>query len=154
VLLLAAPVWCWVLIIEAVWCIRRLNRAVRAARVDDLDPATELLDPVVAAGRRSAAQTIPGEAVGEARTRVTDSMRRATRLEGGLPNLAVISSVAPFIGLITVARDAKLYVGRDEVARTELVAAVREKLGGDADRPIYVRSDREVSYGEVVSLID
>jgi biopolymer transport protein TolR len=56
--------------------------------------------------------------------------------------------------IVTVARDAKLYVGRDEVARTELVAAVREKLAGDTNRPIYVRGDREVAYGEVVSLMD
>jgi biopolymer transport protein ExbB/TolQ len=102
--LLAASIWCWVLIIEGFWCIRRLNRAVRAARIDDVDPATVLLDPIAEAGRRAAAQTIPGETVGEARTRVADSMRRAAqsllaRLEGGLPNLAVISSVAPFIGL-------------------------------------------------------
>ena len=34
------------------------------------------------------------------------------------------------------------------------MAAVREKLGGAANRPIYVRGDREVSYGEVVSLMD
>jgi biopolymer transport protein ExbB len=102
--LLAASLWCWVLIVEAAWGIRQLNRAVRAAGADALDPATGLLDPIIAAGRRAAAQTIPGESVGEARIRVTDSMRRAAqtllaRIEGGLPNLAVISSVAPFIGL-------------------------------------------------------
>jgi biopolymer transport protein ExbB/TolQ len=102
--LLAASVWCWVLIIEAIWGIRRLKRAVRAAATDVLDPATALLDPIIAAGRRAAAQTISGESVSEARMRVTDSMRRAAqsllaRIEGGLPNLAVISSVAPFVGL-------------------------------------------------------
>src|SRR4029077_17037658 len=69
-----------------------------------LHPSTDLLLPIVAAGRRSAAQTIPGESVGEGRIRVADSMHRVaqtllTRMEGGLPNLAVISSVAPFIGL-------------------------------------------------------
>ena len=56
--------------------------------------------------------------------------------------------------IITVARDQKLYVGRDEVTRAELVPAVRAKLGGDFNRPIYVRGDREVSYGTVVSLMD
>ncbi|MEA2945574.1 MAG: hypothetical protein QOI40_904 [Alphaproteobacteria bacterium] len=103
-ILLAASVWCWVLIIEAVWGIRRLNQAVRGAAGDALDPASALLDPIIAAGRRAAALSIAGESVGEARIRVTDSMRRAAqallaRIEGGLPNLAVISSVAPFIGL-------------------------------------------------------
>ena len=103
-MLLAASIWCWVLIIEGVWCIRRLNQAVRFARIDELHPSTDLLLPIVEAGRRAAAQTIPGESMGEARIRVADSMRRAAqtllaRIEGGLPNLAVISSVAPFIGL-------------------------------------------------------
>jgi biopolymer transport protein ExbB/TolQ len=103
-LLLAASVWCWVLIIEGIWGIRRLNRAVRAARRDEPHPSTDLLLPIIAAGRKSAAQTIPGESVGEARIRVAESMHRTaqtllTRIEGGLPNLAVISSVAPFIGL-------------------------------------------------------
>jgi len=102
--LLAASVWCWILIIEAAWGIRRLNRAVRAAAAGALDLHTALLDPIIAAGRRAAAQAIPGESVSEARNRVTDSMRRSAqtllaRIEGGLPNLAVISSVAPFIGL-------------------------------------------------------
>jgi biopolymer transport protein ExbB/TolQ len=98
--LLAASVWCWVLIIEAVWCIRLLNRAARAARVDDLDPATELLYPIVA-GTSRPRRAEPRRNRRRARTRVTDSMRSAAqsllmRLEGGLPNLAVISSVAPF----------------------------------------------------------
>jgi biopolymer transport protein ExbB/TolQ len=42
--------------------------------------------------------------VGELRERISDAMARAarellTRSEGGLPNLAVIASVAPFVGL-------------------------------------------------------
>jgi biopolymer transport protein ExbB/TolQ len=103
-LLVAASIWCWVLIIEGMWCIGRLNRAIRAARAGEQHPATKLLVPIIEAGRQAAALTIPGESLGEARTRVADCMRRAAQtllghVEGGLPNLAVISSVAPFIGL-------------------------------------------------------
>ena len=103
-ILVAASIWCWVLIIEGLWCIRRLNRAIRTVRGGGQHPSTELLVPIIAAGGAAAALTIPGESVGEARTRVADCMRRAAqtllaRIEGGLPNLAVISSVAPFIGL-------------------------------------------------------
>jgi len=102
-LLLAASIWCWVLIIEGAWSIARLKRAVRAARRGD-HASAELLGAVVDAGRRAESLAIPGESVGEARTRVADAMSRAAqnllaRIEGGLPNLAVISSVAPFIGL-------------------------------------------------------
>jgi biopolymer transport protein ExbB/TolQ len=103
-LLLAASIWCWVLIIEGAWYVARLNRAVRAARAGERHRATGLLMPIIEAGYQEAALTIPGESVGEARTRVGDCMRREAqtllaRIEGGLPNLAMISSVAPFIGL-------------------------------------------------------
>jgi biopolymer transport protein TolR len=56
--------------------------------------------------------------------------------------------------IITVAKDAKLFVGRDEVSPRGLVAALRAKLAGDTNRPIYVRGDREVAYGEVVGIMD
>jgi biopolymer transport protein ExbB/TolQ len=103
-LLLAASIWCWVLIIEGVWGIGRLSRAVRAARARGRVPMPALLAPTIEAGRRAAALAIAGETAGEFRTRVADCMHREaqillTRIEGGLPNLAVISSVAPFIGL-------------------------------------------------------
>jgi biopolymer transport protein ExbB/TolQ len=102
-LLLAASIWCWVLIIEGAWSITRLRRAMRAARSGDRHGAM-LIAEIFEAGRRAAGLTIPGESVGEARARVADAMRREAqsllaRIEGGLPNLAVISSVAPFIGL-------------------------------------------------------
>jgi biopolymer transport protein ExbB/TolQ len=103
-LLLAASIWCWVLIIEGVWGIGRLRRAVRGARARGRVPAPALLAPTVEAGRRAAALAMGGETAGEFRARVADCMQREaqillTRIEGGLPNLAVISSVAPFIGL-------------------------------------------------------
>jgi biopolymer transport protein ExbB/TolQ len=101
--LVAASIWCWVLIIEAVWSVAALRRAIDAVRAGG-SSAAGLLDPIAEAGRRAMALTIPGESVGEARARVTESMSRAAqvllaRIEGGLPNLAVISSVAPFVGL-------------------------------------------------------
>lgn len=56
------------------------------------------------AGREPYDLSIAQETVGELRLRVTEAMNRVARellieAEGGLPNLAVISSVAPFIGL-------------------------------------------------------
>jgi biopolymer transport protein ExbB/TolQ len=101
-LLMAASIWCWVLIIEGLWGIRRLSNAIRTAR--EKRPAIALLLPIFEAGRQAATLAISGETAGEARTRVADCMLREAqamlaRIEGGLPNLAVISSVAPFIGL-------------------------------------------------------
>jgi biopolymer transport protein ExbB/TolQ len=102
--LLLASIWCWVLIVETVWSVVRLRQAVAHARAGTKHPSIELLGSIMEAGSRAASMTIPGESVGEARTRVAEAMSRAAqvllmRIEGGLPNLAIISSVAPFIGL-------------------------------------------------------
>jgi biopolymer transport protein ExbB len=81
--LFLASLWCWVLIIEGTISVVRLGHAVRD---------------------EEARRRIPGETVSDLRERISDAMARAarellTRSEGGLPNLAVISSVAPFVGL-------------------------------------------------------
>jgi biopolymer transport protein TolR len=56
--------------------------------------------------------------------------------------------------IVTIGKDGKLYVGRDEVSRATLTAAVRAKLGDDQNRQIYVRGDREVIYGEIIAVMD
>jgi biopolymer transport protein TolR len=56
--------------------------------------------------------------------------------------------------IVTVAKDGRLYVGRDMVAPGGLTQAVRAKLGNDRNRQIYVRGDREVIYGEIVGVMD
>jgi biopolymer transport protein ExbB/TolQ len=101
-MLFLASLWCWVLIIEGVISVARIRRAVRTARAGGT--IAQSLASVAEAGDEEAHRRIPGETVSEVRARISDSMARAarellTRSEGGLPNLAVISSVAPFIGL-------------------------------------------------------
>ena len=100
--LILASLWCWVLIVEGVISVVRLGRAVHAARAGRA--IANSLQPIVTAGDEEARRRIPGETVGDLRERISDAMARAardllTRSEGGLPNLAVISSVAPFVGL-------------------------------------------------------
>jgi biopolymer transport protein TolR len=56
--------------------------------------------------------------------------------------------------IITIAKDGKLYVGRDEVSRATLTTAVRARLGDDQSRQIYVRGDRDVIYGEIIAVMD
>jgi biopolymer transport protein ExbD len=56
--------------------------------------------------------------------------------------------------IVTVAKDAKFYVGPDEIARERLAEVVRAKAGDDLNRPIYVRGDREVIYGEIIGIMD
>lgn len=100
-ILLLASIWTWVLIIEGVVAVVRIAKSTRVARSGG--PAG-LLAPVEAAGEHAASFDLPGESIGEKRERIAEIMSRVgrellTRAEGGLPNLAVISSVAPFIGL-------------------------------------------------------
>jgi biopolymer transport protein ExbB/TolQ len=100
--LFLASLWSWVLIIEGRVSVTRLRSAVRKARAGGEIPKPLL--GVVGAGDEEVRRRIPGETVGELRSRISDAMARAardllTRSEGGLPNLAVVSSVAPFVGL-------------------------------------------------------
>ncbi len=100
--LFVASLWCWVLIIEGVLSVVWLGRAVREARAGR--EVAKSLAVVAIAGDEEVRRRIPGESVSELRARVSDAMARAarellTRSEGGLPNLAVIASVAPFVGL-------------------------------------------------------
>ncbi|OAI30686.1 flagellar motor protein MotA [Methylosinus sp. R-45379] len=99
--LLLASVWTWVLIVEGVVAVVRIGKSARAARSGG--PAG-LLAPIEVAGEHAASFDLPGESIGEKRERVAEIMSRVgrelmTKAEGGLPNLAVISSVAPFVGL-------------------------------------------------------
>ncbi|MBB4200014.1 flagellar motor protein MotA [Rhodoblastus sphagnicola] len=92
-----ASIWCWMLIVEALFGLSRLSRAVR-------DPHTLLLADADAQGAEEAKIHIQGESVSERRARTAEKLTRAhvevlMKAEGGLSNLAVISSVSPFIGL-------------------------------------------------------
>jgi biopolymer transport protein ExbB/TolQ len=169
-LLLAASVWCWVLIVEGAWSVRRLRRAVRGARTGAPLPGPDLLAPIIMAGRQAAALAIPGESLGELRRRVGDAMNRAAqallaRIEGGLPNLAVIASVAPFIGLfgtvwgimasfssIAEAKDTSLAVVAPGIAEAlaataiGLAAAIPASIGYNRIGAALARAGQELSH--------
>lgn len=100
-LLAAISLWSWILIIDGLFVQRRLKRAVAAARAGK---ESGLIAPIIEAGRDASHLHIAYEHPGEFRTRIVEAMNRVasellTQVEGSLPNLAVISSVAPFIGL-------------------------------------------------------
>ena len=100
ILLLAASVWCWLLIVEGLFGLARISRALR----NQTGAAAPLLAAVDAAGLQESRVRVAGETVAERRQRVAEKMTRASlellmKAEGGLSNLAVISSVSPFVGL-------------------------------------------------------
>jgi biopolymer transport protein ExbB/TolQ len=101
-LLLAASIWCWVLITEGVIGVVRLRSALRQWRGGE-EP--ELLAAVIEAGHEASRLHLPDESAAEGRHRMVEAMNRLARMtmariEGGLTNLAVIASVTPFVGLL------------------------------------------------------
>jgi len=100
-LLLAASIWCWVLIIEGIVGIVRFKAALHYWQSGK---TSALLGSIVKAGETASGQRIPGEGIGDTRLRIIEAMNRKARsvvaaVEGGLANLAMIASVSPFIGL-------------------------------------------------------
>jgi biopolymer transport protein ExbB/TolQ len=101
ILLVAASIWCWVLIIEGVVGVARMGAALRRWRRGE---DARLLAPLLKAGQAAATRVIADEGTSAVRQRVVEAMNRAARgviktTEGGMANLAVIASVAPFVGL-------------------------------------------------------
>ena len=56
--------------------------------------------------------------------------------------------------IITVQKDGRSFLGRDEIPSGQIVQALRAKLGHERDRAIHLRGDREVIYGEVIAVMD
>ena len=101
--LLAASVWCWVVIIELLIALRRIDRALARARRNPETAEEGVLAPVF--NIVVDAPSIPRAMPNEVRQHITDAMRRAARrllaqAERGLPILAVISSAAPLVVLL------------------------------------------------------
>jgi biopolymer transport protein ExbB/TolQ len=102
ILLGIASVWCWYQIFDGLVGVVRLGGALKRARRNE---EGNLLDGVVSAGDSEARQDrFADETTGDVRQLMMEAMSREgrmlmARLEGGLPNLAVIASVAPFVGL-------------------------------------------------------
>ncbi len=119
-LLLAASVWSWAVIIEKLWRLAAAGRSVQAheARVVAAHTAPELMAPsgrpgssdpaghVLSAGwaESTDAKWPAPETLNERRERIERTMRltlagELRRLEARLPFLATLGSAAPFIGL-------------------------------------------------------
>ena len=119
-LLLAASVWSWAVIIDKLWRLAAASRSVQAheARVAAANSAPDLMAPsgrpdgggpagvVLSAGWIESAEAAwpAPETLGERRERIERAMRltlsaELRRLELRLPFLATLGSAAPFIGL-------------------------------------------------------
>jgi len=137
-LLLAASIWSWAVIVEKLVRVRAARRSIgvheerAAARsVDalrDVSAAEDPLGQVLQAGVEESAVSISAnfESLGERRDRIERAMRLALggemrRLETNLPFLATLGSAGPFIGLFgTVWGIMRSFVGIAAAQNTSL----------------------------------
>jgi biopolymer transport protein ExbB/TolQ len=99
--LVGASIWTWIMIVDGVYVVRRISKAVKSIR--DGGPVG-VLWPIVAEGREALLMDLPGETARQRQTRVLQTMERATRefmsaAKSGMPSLAIVASVGPFVGL-------------------------------------------------------
>jgi biopolymer transport protein ExbB/TolQ len=99
--LVLASIGVWVMIIDGVFVARRISLSLRTARQGGSEG---VLWPIRQEGRKAVETHVPQETDEERRERVLKFMMRAgNELMGsataGLPSLAIVSSVGPFVGL-------------------------------------------------------
>ncbi len=56
--------------------------------------------------------------------------------------------------VVTLAKDDKLYFNSYQIEEKELVSVVTKALASNDELPVYVRADKTVSYGHVITLVD
>jgi biopolymer transport protein TolR len=70
-----------------------------------------------------------------------------------LPRTASTGSVDERVLPVTVKEDGSVYIGTLVIRRDEVRSALQSLRATDASRPIAVRADKRVQYGEVVSVL-
>jgi biopolymer transport protein ExbD/biopolymer transport protein TolR len=58
----------------------------------------------------------------------------------------------PFV--LSLTRDGRLYLGRAQVSKQEMLQALSERVASEVDKTIFVRADQTLSYGKVVHIVD
>jgi biopolymer transport protein ExbB/TolQ len=100
-LLVIASFGAWVLIIEGIFVASRISRSLKEFRSAG---ATGVLWPIEREGMKAFAVTLPNESESQRQERILKFMNRAAHelmasARNGLPSLAIVASVGPFVGL-------------------------------------------------------
>lgn len=100
-MLIGASVWTWVLIADAVIVTMRISASLKSAREGG---ATGVLWPIADAVGEAVNLHLPDEDAETRRQRISKHVGQAMQefildARGDLPNLAIVSSVGPFVGL-------------------------------------------------------
>jgi biopolymer transport protein ExbB/TolQ len=99
--LVLASVWTWFLILDGVFVLLRVSHALKSARAGG---PIGVLWPLAAESEKALRVALPGETRVQKNERVSKRMTAAARefllaARGELSNLAIVSSVGPFVGL-------------------------------------------------------
>jgi biopolymer transport protein TolR len=77
----------------------------------------------------------------------------ATGMRVNLPQAKAQSVEAKEPLVLTIAKDGSLQLGAQDVARADLIATIRSKIGDDNATVIHLRGDRDANYGEIVEVM-
>ena len=56
--------------------------------------------------------------------------------------------------VLAVTKDGKIYLGSDKIAVDQITTQVKDRISGKLDKTVFVKSDSQAKYGDVVSVID
>ena len=56
--------------------------------------------------------------------------------------------------VLAITRDGKIYLGSDKVTLDTITPTVKDRISSKLDKTVYVKSDSQTKYGDVVSVVD
>jgi len=104
-ILICASIFTWAQIIDGVYVLSRVGNALKSANIGG---PIGVLWPIAEATEAARTLVLRGESAPEQRDRIVQQIDSATKqfmsdAKGNLDNLAIVSSVAPFVGLFGTA---------------------------------------------------
>ena len=79
----------------------------------------------------------------------------ATGVKVDLPQAKAAKPLDPKAPVVVaVGSDGHIALGADQIDRADLVARVKLKLGDDLSQVIHIRGDKDVAFGQIVSVMD
>jgi biopolymer transport protein ExbD len=56
--------------------------------------------------------------------------------------------------VLAITRDGKIYLGSDKIALDRITPTVKDRISSKLDKTVFVKSDSQAKYGDVVSVVD
>jgi len=56
--------------------------------------------------------------------------------------------------VLAITKDGKIYLGSDKISLDQITTTVKDRISGKLDKTVFVKSDAQAKYGDVVSVID